>query len=376
MRLLLTIPHFDAAEGGAEGFAVTVCRELARRGQGVRVLARSGRPGPGVDLVLGDLGEAPRQAAEFRADLHVDWGLHVPADLHRLGGGVHREYLRLMQESRPPLLRLLRSLADGLGGKHRRILREEARLLGRPEAHFLANSEFVARQIRASGRVRDDHIHVLLNGVDVARFTAEGTAGSRERKRAELGLAGTDVAFLLAAHNLRLKNFALLARVFSALHGECPQARLVVLGKRPPPFSARWLVYAGATREPETVYGAMDALVHPTFFDACANVVIEAMASGLPVLTSDRNGSAELVEPGASGLALPVVGSRPAVDQAWLDAVRDLARDGERRAAWGGRGRAIAENQSIGAYVDRLAPLLVRLAEAKRQSHPASAACE
>ncbi len=367
MRLLLTIPHFDAAEGGAEGFAVTVCRELARRGHAVRVLAETGRPGAEADLVLGDLATAPQQAADFAADLHLDWGLNTPADLHRLGGGTHREYLRLIQQSRPPLVRVWRTVLDACRGQDRRTLRAEAALFARPEAHFLANSPFVAKQIRATAPVAEDHIHVLLNGVDVERFSAERLADLREAKRAELGLAPGDVAFLLAAHNLRMKNFALLARVFPEVCRTCPQAKLVVMGKRQPPMSAPWLVFAGATRTPETVYAAMDALVHPTFFDACANVVIEAMASGLPVLTSDRNGSAELVSPGENGQILPVVGCRREVDAAWAEAVRGLATDADRRAAWGRVGRTIAEQQSIVGYVDRFAALLADLLDRKRR---------
>jgi len=367
MRLLLTIPHFDAAEGGAEGFAVTVCRELAGRGHAVRVLAQTGRPGPEVDLVLGGLADAPGHLADFPADLHLDWGLHVPADLHRLGGGVHREYLRMMQETRSPLLRMARAVVDGLRAKHRRTLREEDALFARPEAHFLANSEFVASQIRAASPVAEDHIHVLLNGVDTSRFSADRLTHLREAKRAELGLDATDVAFVLTAHNLRMKNLALLARVFSGLQAECPHAKLVVMGKREPPITAPWLIYAGATREPEAVYAAMDALVHPTYFDACANVVIEAMASGLPVLSSDCNGSAELVREGESGQILPVVGRQAEIDATWADAILALATNAARRTAWGKAGRAIAEGQSIVAYADRLAPLLVRLAEKKQQ---------
>jgi UDP-glucose:(heptosyl)LPS alpha-1,3-glucosyltransferase len=367
MRLLLTIPHFDAAEGGAEGFAVTVCRELARRGHAVRVLAQTGRPGPNVDLVLGDLADAPRHVAEFPADLHVDWGLHVPADLHRLGGGVHREYMRMMQEARSPLMRAVRAFVDEFRGKHRQARREEDRLFARSNAHFLANSEFVARQVRAVSDVPEGHVHVLLNGVDTTRFSADRLAGLRATKRAELGLASDDVAFVLSAHNLRMKNFALLARVFAGLHATCPQAKLVVMGKRRPAVAAQWLVYAGATRQPEAVYAAMDALVHPTLFDACANVVIEAMASGLPVLTSDRNGSAELVTEGESGQILPVVGDRARIDALWEQAILGLATDAGKRADWGRAGRAIAEKQSIVNYADQLAPLLIRLAEQKRQ---------
>jgi UDP-glucose:(heptosyl)LPS alpha-1,3-glucosyltransferase len=274
--------------------------------------------------------------------------------------------MRLMQEARSPIARLVRAITDELRGKHRRTRRQEDRLFARSEAHFLANSEFVARQVRAVSSVAEGHIHVLLNGVDTTRFSAERLSPLRAAKRAALGLGDEDVAFVLSAHNLRMKNFALLARVFGRIHPACPQAKLVVMGKRQPPMEAPWLVYAGATREPETIYAAVDALVHPTLFDACANVVIEAMASGLPVLSSDRNGSAELVREDESGQVLPVVGKRAEIDALWERAILGLATDAPRRVEWGRAGRAIAEGQSIVNYADRLAPLLVRLAEQKR----------
>ncbi len=369
MRLLLTIPHFDAAEGGAESYAVTVCQELVRRGHAVRVLAATGCPGQGVDLVLGSLAEAPQQVAEFAADLHLDWGLNVPADLHRLGGGTHREYLRLIRESRSPVLRFWRGVTDACRGRNRGSLRREFALLVRPGTHVLANSAFVAAQVRATAPVPEDHIHTLLNGVDTGRFSAARLRERRAATRAELGLAPGDVAFLFVAHNLRLKNFSLLARIFPRIARRCPQAKLVVMGKRRPPFAAPWLVYAGKSRAPEEIFVACDALVHPTFFDACANVVVEAMAAGLPVLTSDRNGSAELVAPGMGGKVLPVVGEQAEIEKVWTGAVLELATSPDLRAAWGKAGREIAETQSIVGYTNRLLDLLEQLA-ARKQPPP------
>jgi glycosyltransferase involved in cell wall biosynthesis len=215
--------------------------------------------------------------------------------------------------------------------------------------------------VRAIGSVADDHIHVLLNGVDTVRFSPERSVARRAALRADLGLAPDDVAFLLAAHNLRMKNFALFARVFPHVVEQCPTARLVVMGKQAPPTAAPWLLYAGATQRPEDVYAAMDALVHPTFFDACANVVTEGMASGLPVLTSDRNGSAELLQGTQAGDVLPVVGPRPRIDDCWRQAILVLAADSPRRLAQGTEARRIAESQSISAYSDRFIALLTRL---------------
>ena len=55
------------------------------------------------------------------------------------------------------------------------------------------------------------------------------------------------------------------------------------------------VIFAGSTDEPEKYYGAADLLVHPTFYDACSLTVLEALASGLPVITTSSNGAGGLI---------------------------------------------------------------------------------
>jgi UDP-glucose:(heptosyl)LPS alpha-1,3-glucosyltransferase len=58
--------------------------------------------------------------------------------------------------------------------------------------------------------------------------------------------------------------------------------------------------FVGA-RSPEAFYGASDVLVLPSYYDPCANVTVEALACGLPVITSVFNGAFELLTPGVTG---------------------------------------------------------------------------
>lgn len=351
MKLLLVIEHFDAAAGGAEGFAVGLTRRLVARGHEFVVVAEDGQPMDGVDLRLGPLAAtAARATAAVEPDLVLDWGLQVPADMHRLGGGTHREYLRLSQAGRSLPSWWIRRLGHVLMRKHRRIVAREYELLTEPRTHVLAVSEFVAQQVRHTARVPVDRITVLHNGVDTARFAPEATAPLRQAVRAELGLNDGDVVFLFVGHNLGLKNLALCARVFRRLHAELPQARLVVAGKREPPWRAPWARYAGAGRQPERFYAAADVLLHPTYFDACANVVLEALACGLPVVSSDRNGSAELITPDREGFVLPVCGDGATILRQWQDAVRQLTCNAELRHRLGSAARCLAEDHSLERY--------------------------
>ncbi|MBM4307643.1 MAG: glycosyltransferase, partial [Deltaproteobacteria bacterium] len=61
------------------------------------------------------------------------------------------------------------------------------------------------------------------------------------------------------------------------------------------------VIFAGSTDEPEKYYGAADLLVHPTFYDACSLTVLEALASGVPVITTASNGASGMITHGEDG---------------------------------------------------------------------------
>jgi len=64
------------------------------------------------------------------------------------------------------------------------------------------------------------------------------------------------------------------------------------------------VIFAGSTNEPEKYYGAADLLVHPTLYDACSLTVLEALASGLPVITSTSNGASGILTNGQEGFVI------------------------------------------------------------------------
>jgi UDP-glucose:(heptosyl)LPS alpha-1,3-glucosyltransferase len=64
------------------------------------------------------------------------------------------------------------------------------------------------------------------------------------------------------------------------------------------------LVFLGHRGDPKDAYFAADFLVHPTFYDPCSLVALEALACGLPVITSRYNGASELLSPPTDGLVI------------------------------------------------------------------------
>lgn len=363
MRLVFVIEHFSPATGGAEGMAVAAVRGLLQRGHDVQVVARDGRPIDGCPLHLLPV---EKHAATARAlgGLVVDWGLSVPADVHRLGGGLTQVFQRYNALSRRPEIRWLKRFLDRVSVRQRRSIRLEAELLRRPQARFIAVSQFVARQVTECCPAAAARVEVVYNGVDVQRFCPENRARWRSAVRRDWGVPDDAVLFLFVAHNPRLKNIQLLTRLFQVLHAQAPQARLVVVGKhRVPCRGAPWLLTAGATESPEQLYAAADVLLHPTLYDACANVVLEGLASGLIVASSDLNGSAELMTSGIDGFVLPVQGLQPAHILAdWMQLVRWLATDTALRERLGKNARKLAEAHSMDAWIAALEASLQRAA--------------
>ncbi len=373
MHLGLIIPKFAPRRGGAEGYAVTVSRILVQD-FGVRLDVFTEEPpespetaGLGVRIRhTPDAGSLARAVAAAAPEVTVDWGLHRPADLHRLGGGVHRAFLEynLLGQALPA--RLWKRWIEYRLPKHRRILRREQALLARPEDHFLAVSRFVAEQIRPA--IPETRIRVLHNGVDTRRFHPAASPAERLALRRKLGLGGAPVpVFLFVGHNLHRKNFALLEAVFTRLAPDFPEAKVWLLGRTPPRRRAPWLEYLGNRSNPELIYRAADVLLHPAWYDPCSNAVLEALASGLAVVSSDFNGSAEIIRSGRDGYVLPVWNeTRRTVLDAWIDTLRRLLVDPEHLEALKRAARKLAEAHAIEKYAADFLGILRQLSEHKR----------
>lgn len=361
MRLAFAIEHFNPQVGGAEGFAAMLTRRLAQKGHEVHVLAEKAKSGKAEDVEVHESAfvEMPQKLKSIAPDATIDWGLNIPADLHRLGGGVHREFLRYNRLSACPPLRSLKWLEHRVSNKHNRIIRHERALLERPTDHILAVSTFVADQVKRVMPAVGNRLHVLHNGVDTTRFQPVDQT-KRQELRKHLGVPVDAAICLFVGHNLRLKNLALLLRVFPEIHAVNPAARLVVFGKRTPKTAAPWLLHIPASDHPEAVYAIADLLLHPTYFDACANVVLEALACGVPVLSSDLNGSAELLADADVGEVLPVHPESVAC-RCWTTHVLDLLNDPERRHRMAQNARQQALENDVSTYVDCFENLLERL---------------
>jgi UDP-glucose:(heptosyl)LPS alpha-1,3-glucosyltransferase len=352
------------AGGGAENYAFCLCRALSDRGYDMHVVTDRGGAVPGISVYSG-IARMTRVLEEVHPDLSIDWGFNHPADIHRLGGGAHQYFLEHSLNAYHELLRWYKRLRSR-SPKHRAIIRKQGEMLRRPGAFFLANSRFAADQVVAAG-ARPEAVAVLHNGVDTGMFRPAKGKEAADRLRVSWGLTPSDVAVLFVAHNLLLKNFALLRDIFRQLASQSSRIKLIVVGKKRPSFMPPNSVYAGELSDMVTCYQAADCLAHPTFFDSCANVVLEAMSTGLPVVASNVCGAHELVEDGKSGFVLAVTGKKTEIRDQWLKTLQLLGADEGLRRRTGAAGREAMLNNDFGYYVTRLEGFMKQVLERKKK---------
>ena len=363
VSIVVFAPIFEMAGGGAENYAFRLCRALSDRGYDMHVVTDRGGNVPRISVYHG-IAQIKRVLEEMRPDLSVDWGFNHPADIHRLGGGAHQYFLEHSLNAYHGMLRWYKRLRSR-SPKHSAIIRKQSEMLRRPGAFFLANSRFAADQVVAAG-ASAEAVAVLHNGVDTGMFHPAKGKEKVDRLRAAWGLKPLDVAVLFVAHNLLLKNYALLRDIFRQLASQSPRMKLIVVGKRKPSFMPPNSVYAGELSDMVTCYQAADCLAHPTFFDSCANVVLEAMSTGLPVAASNVCGAHELIEDGKSGFVLAVTGRKREIREEWLKTLQRLGTDEAFRHRIGMAGREAMVNNDFGHYVTRLEGFIQQVLERKK----------
>jgi len=129
-----------------------------------------------------------------------------------------------------------------------------------------------------------------------------------------LGINDDDIAFLFISYDLKKKGIVPLIEASAELKESSVSNFLVlVVGGHPKHSVLRrvsqlgledTMFFVGPTRTPEEYYANCDVLVLPTFYDACSLVVLEAMACGLPAITTISNGAAGIITHGKDGYVI------------------------------------------------------------------------
>ncbi len=268
-------------------------------------------------------------------------------------------------------------------GLKRRILLAAEWLAAACSHAVLCNSESLRSQALALGVAPESKLHLLgsgsSNGVDVERFQP---GPSSLRDRIGLPLNAPVVGFV--GRFTRDKGLPELIEAFDAILAAKPEAHLLLVGwfdasedaldhdlrsrirRHPRIYST------GFVADTAPYYRAMDVMVLPTWREGFPNVVLEAAATGIPVVTTLSTGARDAVVPEVTGLLIP-----PGYPVAIREAVLQLLRNPERRCRMGRAARAWVLDQYVnGQVLGRTAhyykSLLARSRPGNSRSRPVS----
>lgn len=309
MRIGLIKASFVSAGGGSERYTLGLVAQLRARGHEVHVLAgrwdkaASAQPvvlhrvpvmrWPPFVRILSFALNSRRLLEQVNCDLFLSNERTIRQDILRAGGGCHREWLIQRRRYGAGWRRSL----DTLNPLHRVLLWiEQQAFSDRNTRAVIANSYRGKEEIIRHYNFPRERVHVIHNGTDCDRF-----------RPAPVKPEHGEVVLLLVGSGFGRKGVAFAIQALTRM----PETvRLEVVGKGDPaPYMrlARRLGVSGRVRflgpksRMEEVYAQADILVHPAIYEPFSNACLEAMACGLPVITSRINGASEVIVPGQTG---------------------------------------------------------------------------
>jgi UDP-glucose:(heptosyl)LPS alpha-1,3-glucosyltransferase len=311
--------------GGAERFVSLALSSLLKNNVQVCLITRNWQPITGLSTIQVDpfyLGSVWRDYGFARAVKQLKQQQHfalmqaheriVGCDIFRAGDGVHRVWLK----NRGRALGMIARWMLWCNPYHHYVCRVEKALFADPSLKaVICNSRMVQQEIHTLFNVPLAKLPVIYNGVDTALFHPDSQS-YRQRIRQQYGIPLQAPVLLYVGSGFARKG---VARALNAI-ALYPEVHLLIVGddKHQPRYitqahalkiSAR-CHFTGAQAEVLPFYGAADAFILPTLYDPFPNVCLEALACGLPVLTSIQCGAAELIEPGVNGWVCDVMEQR------------------------------------------------------------------
>lgn len=352
MKIALVKQRYSLRCGGSERYCVNLARRLKRVGHDVTVI------GERIDDELRDevefipvkvnrltswtknqsfadnCGEAARGG---RFDIVYGLGRSHGLDAVRVTERLQSHWLNVYY--RHPLNRFV----QGLNPRHRTLIALERAIYRCDEVRRVVTQSRLDRQLVVEYYgVPEDKIRTIYNGVDTTTFHP-GLRDSRQVVRDELGIGPDDPLLLFASMDFEGKGLrSILHAIKASRHGDL---RLLVLGTGPVARFERIarelgiekrVLFAGRRNDIERCYGAADLFLLPTAYEPFPNVNLEALACGLPVLTTQTAGGADVIETGQNGYLISGVHAMGEMT-GWIDDHFDMgptAQEQMRARCW------------------------------------------
>lgn len=311
MRIALIGRRFDPGGGGTERDLIITAGILARAGHEVSIYANEVRAhtpqwpvrrvtGPSISRALGLWSFAQRAGAVARragAQIVLSFARIVAADVLRSGGAAHSSYLRAARRWSGRASAAAMRLSPY---HHVQVAIERRGFASHHLKKAIAVSDLVRTDLIETFALEPSRVLTLYNGVDLERFRPSTDRAVRARVRRELEIAEDAPTVVFVGNGFARKGLRFLIEAWPALDAN---AHLVVAGADRAIASYRRLArrlgvagrihFLGPQDRIDQIFVAADGLALPSLFEPFGNVIMEAMASGLPALCSTACGAAE-----------------------------------------------------------------------------------
>ena len=337
MKIALVRKDFSPKGGGGERYSVDLARALRDSGHEVHIFAHRYEPMKGISLHSVAVPLKPfglqnwlfaknvrRALSGNEFDIVNGISQIYPQDIYRLGDGIHKHWLTVR---RP---RLFSHLYDKVSPRHRLLLHLEKKIFSPGNyKRIIANSELCKQHAINYYKVPPQLVDVIFCGVDFAIFNSS-VRNEGAQLRTSLGIGGEAIVVLFVGTNYERKGLDTLLQAMSRLRYK-EKYRLLVVGKGNIPLYQRVAqrlglqeitIFCGFQEQMPPFYGAADIFVLPSYYDPFGNVCLEAMACGLPVITTRETGVSELMAHGKSGFVMDHPGNISVLAN-WLEALED-----------------------------------------------------
>lgn len=368
MKIAFITEHFNPGLGGAETYMSDFAKYLIKKGHEVHFYTQDDiGEYEGIKFHIikltglakkirwmqwtSFLKQARIESDKEKFDVVMGTGKCLGVNVFQPHGGTvrasHRQNAILVRNS---FHTFLKNLSNCISPKHIVARRIEKQQYSNPKTIFVAISQMVRGHMKEFYNVPDSRIELIYNGIDTSRFEPSSDDEKIEMKK-KLGLPLDKVIYSVVAHNFRLKGIREIIESAVLVKKNNPDFLIVVAGYgKQEPFLLQAekagvkdnIKFLGAVKTPEDVYKASDVYVQPTWYDPCSLVVLEAMASGLPVITTRFNGAGEFIDNGKEGYIV----SRPDSTEELSVAMSNLL-DGNVRKEQGAAAREKIKNQTL-----------------------------
>lgn len=316
MKISIAIEKFDPSHGGAEKYCWDLAHFLGSHGNEVEIICLKGvEPlSPLINVTRIHPVKFPQflrhllysilhyfKVRKMDTDINFCMGNTFFMDIYQPHGGSHFAWSEKELLRYDPRIRALMKFVRRVNFKNAVQRAMEWWIFNVTKPEVIAISKMVEQDIKYWFNYPSDRIHLIPNGIDTNRFSVDNKVYTSEI-RTKYGIAEAAFVFVFVATlNLKLKGFDILVK--ACTHLKDIPFKVLIAG-----HATSWaksmvkkaclenrFIFAGKVHDMEKIYASCNCLVHPSYYDACSLVVLEALASGICVITTIANGASMFI---------------------------------------------------------------------------------